>query len=210
MKPFKLQHTIHGDNQKADDLRTLEDSLEEILKNKLKGKAQLNTLNLACGRADETGVLASILGKKADSVKLHGLDLRENEIQNAKSLWEDKISKIASEVECSFSAGKGDDFESWKDFEDPDLIFIRHQNYWFDHKAWVKLYDQALHKLNKDGYIVITSYFDKEHEMARNVLESLGAVEVEHRFNPNSRVIGDSPKITKSVDRHISIFLKAE
>jgi len=56
--------------------------------------------------------------------------------------------------------------------------------------------------------MVITSYFDEEHEMARQVLSKLGAVEIEHRFNPNARIVKDSPKVEKSVDRHISVFVK--
>ena len=55
---------------------------------------------------------------------------------------------------------------------------------------------------------MITSYFDEEHEMARQVLQILGAIEVKHRFNPNATLVNDSPKAEKTVDRHISVFVK--
>ncbi len=108
----------------------------------------------------------------------------------------------------TFGQGRADKLDQWKELTDPDLVFVRHQNYWFDPKAWVKLYDQALNKLKQDGIMVITSYFDKEHIMARQVLQKLGAIEVKHLYNPNARIVNDSPKVEKSVDRHISVFIK--
>ena len=202
------RHTIHQDIARAQDLYALENDLRTLLAGKLEGKDHIQTLNLACGRADETGVLAQIVGEKANSAHIQGLDLREAEIKGAQKLWTGAMPTINSSVECDFRVGKGDQLDANKEFEDPDLLFIRHQNYWFDPKAWVKLYDQALKKLKDDGVMVITSYFDQEHEMARRVLASLGAVEVEHRFNPRARVVKDSPKVEKTVDRHISVFKK--
>lgn len=203
---FKKQHTIHGDLARAEDLRDLEKDLRSLLSGELEGKDHLQTLNLACGRADETGVLASLIGEKATSAHIQGLDLREAEIQGANALWKPEVERIIEGVEVDFKVGRGDQLDEWKELESPDLLFIRHQNYWFDPKAWVKLYEQAVKKLKEDGVIVITSYFDEEHEMARRVLAKLGAIEVSHRFKPNSRVVKDSPKVLKSVDRHISVF----
>lgn len=205
---FQMQHKIHGDLEKAEDLRSLEKDLRGLLAGTLEGREHIQTLNLACGRADETGVLAQVVGEKAASAHILGVDLREAEINDANALWKPEMAEVASEVEVDFKVGRGDQLDQWKEMENPDLLFIRHQNYWFDPKAWVKLYDQAIKKLKEDGVMVITSYFDEEHEMARRVLTKLGAVEVSHRFKPDSRVVKDSPKVLKTVDRHISVFKK--
>jgi len=205
---LQLRHTIHKRAQTAKDLHTLERDLKKLLAGHLEGKNEIQALNLACGRADETGVLAKILSEKASHGHIEGLDLRAPEIDGATKLWKPTLAQEESSISCDFRVGRADQLDQWNELDSPDLVFIRHQNYWFDHKAWVKLYDQALHKLQNDGVMVITSYFDKEHAMARNVLESLGAVEVAHRFNPDARVVKDSPKLEKSVDRHISVFAK--
>jgi len=205
---LKLRHTIHKKAQTATDLRTLERDLRKLLNGYLEGREEIQALNLACGRADETGVLAKILSEKTKQGHIEGLDLRTAEINGAKALWKPALEQEESSITCDFRIGQADQLDQWKELDSPDLVFIRHQNYWFDNKAWVKLYDQAINKLREDGVMVITSYFDKEHEMARQVLENLGAIEVAHRFNPDARIVKDSPKIEKSVDRHISVFVK--
>lgn len=209
---FQKQHLIHQDLEKAQDLLKLEEDLRLLLDQKLEGKDHLEVLNLACGRADETGVLASLLSEKAESVHLQGLELREREVQGANDLWKPSISSLSegSAVKVDFQVGMGDKLDQFRQLEDPDLLFIRHQNYWFHPQKWKTLYDKALNKLKKDGVMVITSYFDEEHEMARRVLLHLGAVEVSHRFNPSARIVKDSPKVAKSVDRHISVFMKKD
>ena len=188
------------------DLSVLETDLRRLLRGKLISKSEINALNIACGRADETGVLAKIIGEKASSAHIQGLDLRASEIDYAREKWKKVLGEQT--VSCDFGVGRADRLNELKELDDPDLVFIRHQNYWFEPKAWIKLYDQALQKLKQDGVMVITSYFDEEHEMARQVLSKLGAVEIEHRFNPNARIVKDSPKVEKSVDRHISVFVK--
>ncbi|MDB4817412.1 hypothetical protein OAH11_00780, partial [Akkermansiaceae bacterium] len=59
---------------------------------------------------------------------------------------------------------------------------------------------------DEDGLLVITSYFDKEHELATHALEELGAVQVGSIINPNSRALSDAPG--KSVDKHLAVFKK--
>ncbi len=204
-----LRHTIHQNSERAQDLYALEKDLRQLLKGKLEKRSEISALNLACGRADETGILAQILGEKTKQGHIQGLDLRRTEIHGASNLWKPVLENDEHGITCDFRVGRGDQLEQFQELADPDLVFIRHQNYWFDHQAWVKLYDQALLKLRDDGVMVITSYFDEEHEMARQVLENLGAVEVAHRFNPQARRVKDSPEVEKSVDRHISVFVKA-
>lgn len=209
MSELDHRHTIHGSEERAHDLLSLETDLRKLLAGKLEGRSHLQTLNLACGRADETGVLAKLVNEKTNAAHIQGMDLRSLEISGAQELWGKEIPKIVDGVQCDFMVGKGDQLDTMNEMANPDLLFIRHQNYWFDQKAWVKLYDQALKKLRNDGVMVITSYFDEEHEMARAVLISLGAVEISHRFKPEGRVVKDSVKVVKSVDRHISVFVKA-
>ena len=205
---LKARHTIHRIKDTALDLYTLETDLRELLAGKIEKQNELQALNLACGRADETGILAKLLSEKSKSAHIEGLDLRTPEIDNANKLWKPYLEQQLSEVSCDFRVGRADQLDQWKELNSPDLVFIRHQNYWFDNQAWIKLYDQALHKLKEDGVMVITSYFDQEHELARQVLVNLGATEIAHRFNPNSRVVPDAPEAQKSVDRHISVFVK--
>ncbi len=182
---------------------------------KLEDRDRIQALNLACGRADETGVLAKIISEKTQNGHIEGLDLRAPEIAGANQLWKPALNNElsegengASKISCDFRIGRADQLDQWKELDSPDLVFIRHQNFWFDPKAWIKLYNQAINKLREDGVMVITSYFDKEHEMARQVLTKLGAIEVSHRFNPEAKLVKDSPKIEKTVDRHISVFVK--
>ena len=205
------RHTIHNNAETAEDLLSLESSLRELLVDQLNSKNELQALNLACGRADETGILAKIISEKSNAGHIEGLDLRAPEIAGANQLWKPALKKELKgdrDISCDFRIGRADKLDQWKELDSPDLIFVRHQNFWFDPKAWIKLYDQAVSKLKEDGVMVITSYFDEEHEMARQVLKKLGAVEVKHRFNPRARLVKDSPKVEKTVDRHISVFVK--
>ena len=205
------RHTIHNNTETAEDLLSLEGSLRELLSGKLEDRDEIQALNLACGRADETGILAKIISEKSKAGHIEGLDLRAPEIAGANQLWKPALEnelKGDSNVSCDFRIGRADQLDQWKELDSPDLVFVRHQNFWFNPKAWIKLYDQAVSKLKEDGVMVITSYFDEEHEMARQVLKKLGAIEVKHRFNPNARHVKDSPKVEKTVDRHISVFVK--
>ena len=52
---------------------------------------------------------------------------------------------------------------------------MRHQNYWNGTPYSFKIYDQALHLLKPHGLLIITSYFDREHLLALQALQSLGA-----------------------------------
>jgi len=69
------------------DLSVLETDLRRLLRGKLISKSEINALNIACGRADETGILAKIIGEKASSGHIQGLDLRESEIDYAQEKW---------------------------------------------------------------------------------------------------------------------------
>ena len=65
------------------DLASLETNLRDLLAPHLSKKDHLSLLNLACGRGDETGVLAKLLSEKSKSSHLQGLDIRAAEIDQA-------------------------------------------------------------------------------------------------------------------------------
>jgi hypothetical protein len=83
------------------------------------------------------------------------------------------------------------------------MVLLRHQNYWHGPELWKKIFEQGLAKVDEEGVIVITSYFDKEHQLALDALQKLGAEVVLTRHNDKSR------KLTvpgKSVDKHIAVL----
>jgi len=186
------------------DLSTLEGNLRDLLSPHLTNKDHLSLLNVACGRGDETGVLAKILAEKSNSAHLQGLDIRAAEIGQANSRWKNKMGEKTS---ADFITHRGDRLLDLAEIGTPDLAFFRHQNYWNDAPVWTRIFDQALDRLDEDGLFVITSYFDKEHELATKALENLGAVQVGSIVNPNSRALSDAPG--KSVDKHLAVFKKS-
>ena len=80
---------------------------------------------------------------------------------------------------------------------------MRHQNYWNGAKTWEEIYDQALNTLDDGGRLIITSYFDKEHQLALEAIQRLGGELIRTEFNPETREL---PTEGKSVDRHVAIF----
>ena len=185
------------------DLDTLEGNLRDLLDPHLSEKEHLSLLNLACGRGDETGVLARLLAEKSKSVHLQGLDIRAAEIDQANSRWKKQLGK---NVSADFITHRGDQLRELSEVGTPDIAFLRHQNYWNDKPVWSKIFDQALERLDEDGLLVITSYFDKEHELATKALQNLGAIQIGSIINPNTRALSDAPG--KSVDKHLAVFRK--
>ena len=185
------------------DLDTLEGNLRDLLDPHLSEKEHLSLLNLACGRGDETGVLARLLAEKSKSVHLQGLDIRAAEIDQANSRWKKQLGK---NVSADFITHRGDQLRELSEVGTPDIAFLRHQNYWNDKPVWTKIFDQALERLDEDGLLVITSYFDKEHELAAKALKNLGAIQIGSIINPNTRALSDAPG--KSVDKHLAVFRK--
>lgn len=193
---FQNKHTPH-------DLSRLEKSLRRHLSPLITKKNHLNLLNLACGRADETAVLARILSEKSTTAHLQGLDIRAAEIDTARQRWQNLNEKIST----SFLTHRGDQLDAIAEFRDhTDLVFLRHQNFWNDSAVWSRIFDQALKQLKTGGHLVITSYFDREHSLAVKALQRLGARKIANIKNPESRQLSDAPG--KSVDRHLAIFKK--
>ncbi|MFK7909723.1 MAG: class I SAM-dependent methyltransferase [Akkermansiaceae bacterium] len=192
--PFQNTHT-------QSDMKQLKRLLSRLTAKK-NGQDPVSLLNLACGRADETGVLADVYGK--NGIHITGMDIRDRELEMAKELW---AKHLPSNAEAEFHVQNGTQLDLLKQLDDDfDVIFMRHQNYWNGDTTWQQIYDQALHRLDKDGQLVITSYFDREHQLALKAIQALGAELVVDVKNNNSRLISEAHG--KSVDRHIAVFRK--
>jgi SAM-dependent methyltransferase len=164
--------------------------------------AQRRLLNLACGRADETAVLAEVFGAGTSDLEIVGADIRGPEIEEAARRWR---TPAGTGIQTRFHREDGRRFlQTMSSHDRFDLAFLRHQNFWNDPDLWGRMFDGALQRLNDGGLVVITSYFDQEHELACQKLASLGAEMIAEHRNPLSRALTDAPG--KSVDRHIAIF----
>ncbi len=205
-------------SETAEDLRKLRKMLrrvtsgdDETVRRRLAVKNEARILDLACGDCHEAEVLTDFLAElKAPgddkAVKLTGIDVRAREIADANRRFggKRKLQGKPGLQECEFFTGDATKLDGHEELGgDFDLVFMRHQNYWNGAKTWEEIYDQALNKLDEDGRLIITSYFDKEHQLALEAIQRLGGELIKSEFNPETREL-----ITegKSVDRHVAIF----
>ena len=158
-------------------------------------------LNLACGRADETGVLLTAVAPLAKELFYLGIDLRPAEAAEGKARW---VPAAPPGWQLEFRAGDASRTDRMKQLPPFDLVFIRHQNYWHDPATWLVLFRNALGALKPGGLLVITSYFDREHELATACLLECGARKLADIRNPHARPLPDAPN--KAVDRRLAIF----
>lgn len=157
----------------------------------------LALLNLACGRADETGALAAALSPQPVGFYL-GIDLRPDAVAEAAARW------ALPQGEIEFRCGDAAATDRMRQLPAFDLVFIRHQNYWHEPAVWDRLLANALHALKPGGLLACTSYFDHEHDLMSAALQTRGARLVANIRHPRSRPLPDAPK--KSVDRHLALF----
>lgn len=162
-------------------------------------------LNLACGRADESGILLKNLAPTAQRLFYLGIDIRAPEIAEARTRW---IPNAPPGWDLDFRVGDASRTDRMKLLPPFDFIFIRHQNFWNDVPIWTELYANALAALKPGGLLAISSYFDREHQLASACLKQLGAHGLTTIRHPNSRPLPDAPG--KSVDRHLAIFGRSE
>ena len=186
----------------------------ETLRRRLASRDEARILDIACGECREAEVLtdfmAEIKGAPDSTVKLTGIDVRAREIADAQKKFGSRRGPDSKrgKREFEFLIGDATKLQSHSEMgEDFDLVFMRHQNYWNGDSTWEKIFDQALEKLGKDGRLVITSYFDKEHSLALEALQRLGGELIRTEFNAETREL-----ITpgKYVDRHIAIFKRKD
>lgn len=185
----------------AEDVARLRRLLHEALR--LIGRSAKpvpNLLNLACGRADETGVLLESLSLPGGGYYL-GLDLRQAEIAEATKRWRGSGHGLDA---MEFRVADAALAHHWPKDERFDLIFIRHQNYWDAPVVWDQIFRHALARIAEDGLLLFTSYFDREHELAMAALQTRGAHLLLDLPHPSSRALADAPG--KSVDKRLAIF----
>ena len=87
-----------------------------------------------------------------------------------------------------------------------DIVFLRHQNVWNGEPVWSRIFGFALDRLAPGGRMLITSYFDREHLIALDLIKKLGGELHVTLENPDSRPL-DYPG--KSADRHVAVFGRA-
>ena len=194
-KPFSYPG-IHGDIERLSELLAI--GLQTASWHPPESPA---ILNLACGRADESGVLLRNLAPAATRLFYLGIDLRAPEINEARARW---IPAAPLDWDLDFRVGDASRTDRMKQLPPFDFIFIRHQNFWHDIPTWTDLYANALAALKPSGLLAITSYFDREHSLATACLKQLGATILTNIRHPESRSLPDAPR--KSVDRHLAIF----
>lgn len=192
-------------------LRKITQGDEESVRRSLSKKEEARILDLACGDCREAEVLTDFLSdlkepQEDEVVRLTGIDVRAREIADANRRFGGKkhLATKPGSQECDFFTGDASKLDGHEELgEDFDLIFMRHQNYWNGAKTWEEIYDQALNKLDDEGRLIITSYFDKEHQLALEAIQRLGGELIRTEFNPETREL---PTEGKSVDRHVAIF----
>ncbi len=166
--------------------------------------AQRHILNLACGRSDETGLLADLFSDPFGETQFTGIDIRAPELDEATARWSAE-QQGSSQLRSKFLKLDATQLPLLREIPQPThLVFFRHQNFWNGPQLWTTLFDHALHHLHPQGLLIITSYFDKEHLLALTALESLGAHLLTTVKNPKSRPVLQTKG--KSVDRHIAVF----
>jgi len=189
--PFSFEG-IDGDIQRLGGL------LREVFKlAELRFTGKLAVLNLACGRADETGVLAAAVAPAEIGFYL-GMDLRSDVIAEAKKRWE------LPGGEMDFREGNAAMIGRMEGLPEFDIVFIRHQNYWNEPMVWEGILDEALAALKDGGHLICTSYFDLEHELLAASMRERGVKLLASLRNHSSRPLPEEEG--KSVDRWVAVW----
>ncbi len=178
--------------------------------------APTRILDVACGACDEANTLADYFAKwkgegastAADveaAVELTGIDVRAREIADAQRRFSPSGSKADRAFE--FLNGDATRLDEHRELgEDFDVVFFRHQNLWNGRRTWEEIFDKALDKLaDDDGRLIITSYFDREHQLALEAIQRLGGELISTERNSESRKLRTAGK---SIDRHVAVFRK--
>jgi len=187
-----------------------------------KSDSPTRILDLACGACDEAETLvdyfASLKAKAAADaggvaadagkhIKLTGIDVRAREIADAARRFR-STRKEGDDLRAEFEFLNGDatKIDDHRELgENFDVVFMRHQNLWNGRRTWEEIFDKALGKLDDDGRLIITSYFDREHKLALESIQQLGGELIASEENEDSRHLVTRGK---SVDRHVAVFRK--
>ncbi len=197
------------------DLRRLDGELTRVLEGDaafletLRRPGEVRILDLACGACDEAEVLANRIARLRGEpledggagIRFTGMDIRARELG-----WARERFRGDAVVNYEFIEGDARKLDGHSQLpEQFDLVFMRHQNLWNGKRVWEEIYHKALEKLSPGGRLVITSYFDREHEQALAAIQAQGGKLLLTRRNPLSRAL-QTPG--KSVDRHLAVLEK--
>jgi len=207
-----------------EDMERLESMLGRVMaydpafQARLASREHVQILDLACGACDEAEALTRFFTElkepaarcpKPKSLKLTGLDIRDREISQAAARYKKRRNrKTGSEVDFEFLHGDATKLVGHQQLPGEfDVIFMRHQNLWNGKKTWEEIFHQALEKLSPQGRLIITSYFDREHELALKSIQEQGAELIVTAENSQARSL-----ITpgKSVDKHVAILKRRD
>lgn len=202
------------------DMQRLEKMLQRVVTPQISNKGNTSAvdnhtriLNLACGSCNEADTLTDFFAKlKArdqpeaeQKIELLGIDVRAREIADAQRRFpsgKDFAQNIQKDYQ--FLTGDASKLDCHRTLDEHfDVVFMRHQNFYNGGRVWEEIFEQALSKLKQDGQLVITSYFDEEHQLALKAIQKLGGQLVDTQQNLSSRELRT---LGKSVDRHVAVF----
>jgi hypothetical protein len=171
-------------------------------------RPELSILDVACGACDEAETLSDFFrnlrggaGAQATATRLVGTDVRERELDEARARFRDGPGRA-----FEFFRGDASKLDSHRELAGAfDVLFFRHQNLYHGRTLWQRIFEQGLARLRDDGLLVLTSYFDREHALALEAFQKLGAEVVVTERNPESRALLTPGK---SVDRHVAVLRK--
>jgi hypothetical protein len=182
----------------AQDMQVLRGLLQQTVAPHLRNaRDDMRILNLACGQCDEAETLVNFAQSQTQgAVQLIGADIRIREILQARAQHSHLPAEFLLEDATKLHHHKelGEDF---------NMVLLRHQNYWHGPELWKRIFEQGLARMDENGLLVITSYFDKEHQLALEALDKLGAELITTHSNMDSRQLLTPGK---SVDKHIAVF----
>jgi len=182
---------------------------------------QTTILNLGCGRCEEGLVLSAFFGgedfgNSSENVKLIGVDIKQKNIESAIRLYSlpdfsEKVTKHALRPNYEFIVGDATNLDRYQQIpKEVDVVVIRHQQIANNEQTWVKIFQQAIQRVSKDGIIIITSYSDSEHELLIEALQKLDCEIVINQSNPYAKLLSHKEISHKkiSLDRNIAIIRK--
>lgn len=202
--PEDLETDMRRLRRMLDRVRARDAAAQNALENPSDAPARI--LDVACGACDEAETLADYFTKLkqgSPGVELTGIDVRAREIADAAQ----KFRKLDPDTrKFEFLNGDATKLDEHRELgDDFDVVFFRHQNLWNGRRTWEEIFDKALEKLDDNGQLIITSYFDREHMLALEAIQRLGGDLVASEKNPESRHLQTAGK---SVDRHVAVFRK--
>ena len=198
----------------AQDMDRLQKQLRGLCEGRLSpaDEIRLRVLDLACGECHEAEMLKKVMRQMAAgegrehelSVDFIGTDIRDREIERAA----ERCGKGEDGVDYRFMVKDGQKLTQDADLaEGFDVVFVRHQNYYLGGKEWHAIFEQSLEKLAPDGKLIITSYFDHEHDLAKDAIQKVGGELIDEIANQEARSLATKGKF---VDKRLAMFRRRD